>query len=92
MKRNIRDAYYKAGRGLRNKSIKDLGYRGTEDQKIFIAESLTQKNKLLFNKCLDVKRDPNYKYLWTSSGKILIRRDASSPVIHLQSEMDIPKL
>ena len=63
VRRDVRDSFYKARSGLRNKSTKDLGIKRIAERKIFIAESFTQKNKCLFNKCLGAKRDLNYKFL-----------------------------
>jgi hypothetical protein len=77
-------------RGFRH--CKDLGIIGSSGQKIFIAESLTQKNKALFNQCLRAKRELKYKFLWTSSGKIFLRRDADSYAVAVCDESDIEKL
>lgn len=92
VRRDVRDLYYKARSNLRRKTIKDLGITGPSDRKIFIAESLTQKNKVLFNHCLHAKRDLNYKFLWTSSGKIFLRRNAESYVVAVHDESVIKKL
>jgi hypothetical protein len=92
VRRDVRDSYYKARSNLRNKTTNDLGIIGSSGQKIFIAESLTQKNKALFNQCLHAKRDLKYKFLSTSSGKIFLRLDADSYAVAVCDESDIEKL
>jgi hypothetical protein len=62
------------------------------DRKIFIVESLTQQNRKLFNKCLQVRREKNFKYIWTSSGKILLRKDESSPTVSVANWNDLSKI
>ena len=66
----------------------DLGF--SEAKKIYINESLTQKNKELFKDCLKFKKDHSYKFLWTNAEKIFLRRDADSPVIPVYFSVDIP--
>ena len=53
--RTTREQFYRAKKKLQGVSTKDLGY--TTNQKIFITESLTQKNKTLFNGAYKVKRE-----------------------------------
>ncbi|XP_028412491.1 uncharacterized protein LOC114535326 [Dendronephthya gigantea] len=64
-------------RSLRDITTRDLGFQA--QNKIFIVESLTPKNKEIFNGCLGVKRDKRFKFLWTNMGKIYQRRDEKNP-------------
>ena len=57
-------------------------------QKIFISESLTQRNKKLFNQCVKAKKEKKFKFPWTSSGKILLRKDSSHPAIQIKNAND----
>ena len=92
-RRDIRNQLYIARKGLREKSTRDIGFYRSHNQKIYISESLTQRNKKLFNRCLQVfKRELNYKFLWTSNGKILLRKDGSHPVIKINNEADLEDL
>jgi hypothetical protein len=61
--RDVRDKFYRERKALRNKSIKDIGITRFADRKIFIVESLIQQNRKLFNKCLQVRREKNFKYI-----------------------------
>ena len=67
VRRISKDKLYKARRKLNDLSTKALGYPIA--QRIFIADSLTQKNKELFKEAYQVRKDKQFKYIWTSSGK-----------------------
>ena len=60
--REIRKPYY-AKKHLKDKTTSDIGFGRISDNKIYIAESLTSKNKELFKKCLDARRSLNYKFI-----------------------------
>ena len=85
----MRESLYRARKRL--KSIITAYFGFSVDKKIFINESLTPKNKELFKDCLTFKKDNNYKFLWTNAGKILLRRNADSPVRPINSSADIPQ-
>lgn len=88
--RQTRDDYYRARLHLRSKSTEDLGFQN--QNKIFIVESLTQRNKELFNRCLNFKREKGYKYIWTQMGKIYLRKDTESVKIHVACPADLERL
>ena len=90
--RYVRDKFYRERKALRNKSIKDIVIIRFVDRNIFIVESLTQQNRKPFNKCLQVGREKNFKYTWTSSGKILFRKDESSPTVSVVNWNDLSKI
>ena len=92
VRRDVRDALYKARSKLRSKTTRDIGFTRQQSQKIFIAESLTRKKHLLFNRCLQIKKELNYQFIWTHYGKILLRKDGSSPVMAINTEKDLDKL
>ncbi|XP_068670134.1 uncharacterized protein [Montipora foliosa] len=58
--------------------------------KIYVNESLTEKNKEIFKLCLKFKRDFSYKFLWTNAGRIFLRKNLSSPVILVSCTEDVP--
>ena len=90
--RDVRDKFFKAKKQLFGVSSRDLGFSRVAEQKIFIAESLTQRNKKLFADCLKAKYDLNFKYIWTSSGKILLRKNDNSPARLISCDRDLVKL
>jgi hypothetical protein len=59
---------------------------------IYINESLTQKNKALFKQCLKMKKDLHYRLIWTSNGKIRLRKNSESSIIYIKSKDDLQKL
>ena len=90
--RNVCDKFYKARKNLRGKSLRDIGITRFAGCKIFIVESLTQHNRKLFNECLQKRKDLNYRFIWTTHGKILLRKDEDSRVITITKRNDIDKL
>ena len=46
-------------------------------------------NKELFSKALQAKKDCHFKYIWTSQGKIFMRKEDSTNVIQIICEKDI---
>ena len=90
-RRTVRDQFYKARKNLRNISSRDIGITRLAESKIYISESLSQRNKKLFNKCLEAKKQLNYKFIWTMNGKIYLRKDECSPSICVANTSDIPQ-
>ncbi|XP_044172420.1 uncharacterized protein LOC122956798 [Acropora millepora] len=90
--RDVTDKFFKAKKQLFRVSSRDLGFSRVAEQKIFIAESLAQRNKKLFADCLKAKYDLNFKYIWTSSGKILLRKNDNSPARLISCDRDLVKL
>ena len=88
VRRKVRERLYRARKRLKSITTADFGF--SVEKKIFINESLTPKNKELFKDCLRFKKDKSYKFLWTNAGKIFLRRNADSPVILINSSVDIP--
>ena len=89
VKREIRENLYRARKNLKSISTVDLGY--SVANKIYVSESLTEKNKEIFKLCLKCKRDLSYKFLWTNGGRIFLRENLSSPVIPVSCTEDVPK-
>ena len=92
VRRDVRDKFYTSRKYLRDKSTKDIGLTRVAEHKIHICESLTQHNRKLFNLCLEKKKRLNYKYIWTSVGRTLMRKDKSSPVISISEMKGLDKI
>ena len=88
VRREVRERLYRARKRLKSITTADFGF--SVEKKILINESLTPKNKELFKDCLRFKKGKSYKFLWTNAGKIFLRRNADSPVILINSSVDIP--
>ena len=89
-RRDVKEKFYRARGQLCLKTTSDLGY--VQDNKIYIAESLTELNKKLFNRCLNVRREKAYQFLWTSNGRIYMRKDKDSRTNIIASPNDLLKL
>jgi hypothetical protein len=87
VRRDMKDKFYKSRGQLREKTTKDLGYESAN--RIYLAKSLTEQNKDLFRCCLKFKKDNQYKFIWTSNGKIFLRKDNESGAIHIKSKQDL---
>ena len=91
VRRNTKELYYRA----RKVKVKDITTRNLgfpSHNKIYINESLTEKNKALFGKCMKVKRNLQYSFIWSSNGRIYLRKDQASPVTIIRNKEDITKL
>lgn len=89
-RRSVKERLYGARKNLRNKTSSDLGY--SEENKIYLAESLTEKNRELFKECLAEKKNLEFKFIWTNNGRIYLRENNDSPVFHIKNKDDIQKL
>ena len=73
VRREIKKNFYKSRRRLSGKTTKDLGYE--VENRVYLGESLTEENKALFRLCLKFSKNNHYKYIWTSNGKIYLKKD-----------------
>ena len=92
VRRDIRDKFYSLRKNFRGKSTKDIGLTRVTEHRIFIGESLTKQNRRLFNLCLEQRNRLKYRYIWTSAGRIFLRKDESSPVISVLTLKDLEKI
>ena len=53
------------------------------NKNIFINEHLTPKNKNIYSIAKQKKQSGDYKFLWTRNGKIYLRKDDNSQVVHV---------
>lgn len=94
LRREERDDLYQARNKLKYFTTKDLeGDLGRiADNKIYISESLTRKNKELFNGALKFKKEFHFKFIWSFYGRIFLRKDTKSPSIVISSQKDLEDL
>ncbi|KAJ0181480.1 hypothetical protein K1T71_003565 [Dendrolimus kikuchii] len=59
---------------------------------IFISENLTSKTKRLFFLARGVASQLEFKYCWTSYGKVLLRKDDGSPLLRIETEQELQAL
>jgi hypothetical protein len=70
----MKDLFYRGRRYLKGKTTRDIGLARTSVNHIYISESLTPRNRTLFNECLKFKKEHNYKFIWTQNGHIYLRK------------------
>ena len=67
---------------------KHLGH-ASEDTPVFVSEQLTPKAARLFFLARELVKSTKYKYCWTSFGKVLVRKDDHSRIIHITNEAQV---
>lgn len=73
-------------------SAKHLGFRTSEDTPVFVTEQLTAKASRLYFLARDLAKSGQYKFCWTSYGKVYIRKTETSPIIQIKSEAQVHQL
>ncbi|XP_028409265.1 uncharacterized protein LOC114531859 [Dendronephthya gigantea] len=89
VRRETKEAFYYGRKLLADKSAQDIGLGRLSNGRIYISESLSPKNKDLFGKCLKFKRDHGFKFIWTHSGRIYLRKDKDSPAHIISKVQDL---
>jgi len=89
-RRSTKEKFYKARTKLKDCTTQDIQYSDTN--KIFINECLTEQNKKLFHDCLKFKKERKRSSIWTSNGKVYLRRDITSKALRINSKDDLTKL
>ncbi|XP_039298051.1 uncharacterized protein LOC120354696 [Nilaparvata lugens] len=69
---------------------KDLG--NSSDRSIYFNENLTAFNKRLFMQAKLRAKPLGYKYVWTSQGRILVRKEPQAQVIRIKVESDLDRI
>ena len=83
---------YAARKNLRDKTTANLDLLMPSENKIYISENLTAANREWFKDCLKVKKDLNYRFIWTHYGRIFLRKDSGSPVIMISNRSILDQL
>lgn len=71
-------------------TVSQLGLSG--NQKVFINDHLTAKNKNLLSKAKKTAAEMNFQYVWVKHAKIHVRKSDTTPVILVKSEKDLTKI
>ncbi|KAJ8717005.1 hypothetical protein PYW08_005404 [Mythimna loreyi] len=71
---------------------KHLGFTVNEEVPVFISEQLTPKNARLFFLARDLAKSKHYKFCWTASGRVFVKRDENAKVIPVRSESQVHSL
>ena len=87
--RTKRNDFYGKRKALKNIKLQDLNFGFQENSSVFLNESLTLRNAILFKKVRDACKKNSYKFYWTSNGKILCKKSMNSEVTVIKDEHDI---
>lgn len=94
MKENIIEAVRKFNKDRPKKDKLNASHLGFNDPEtpIYISEELSAKMRRLFYLARGVAKSENYKFCWSSNGRIYLRKDTSEPYILIKSEAQLEKL
>lgn len=62
------------------------------NQRIFINDHLTTKNKILLSKAKKLASEMDFQYVWVKHSKIHLRKMDTTPVVIVKSEKDLSKI
>ena len=88
VRRDTKDAFFHARMKLKEITTKTLGF--PSEKRMYISESLSPTNRELFNEAYKLKKDLDYKFLWTLNGRVFLRATETSSVIPINS-LDLVK-
>ena len=88
VRRDTKDAFYQARMKLKDMTSKALGF--PDENRMYISESLSPANRVLFNEAYKLKKDLDYKFLWTSNGRVFLRATKASSATSIHS-LDLVK-
>jgi hypothetical protein len=88
-RRETKEKFCQGRKQLFDKTTKDIGLARLLDNRIYIAKSPSPRNKELFALSLKLKRDKKFKFIWTHSGRIHLRRDNDSPAQLITCQDDL---
>ena len=98
VRRDKREEIYKARKLLLGKLTDclplvnaEIGKSVSQFTKVFINESLTAYRRSLFGKIQACRRQFKFKFIWTTNGKILLRKSESSPVHSFTTEEEFQR-
>lgn len=87
----LRDNIIIAARVKKGIDSLQLEITGTQN-KIYLNEHLTPKNKQLFRSCREVAKKFGYKHVWVHHGRILVRQTDDSNVLAIRDFQDVNKI
>lgn len=89
--RKKKDEFIAAIKKKKGITSKGIGMAGA-DQRIFVNDHLTRKNKSILRSAKRFKNEHMYQFLWVRSGKIYLRKNDTSPPIHVSCDSQLKNL
>ncbi|KAI5639576.1 hypothetical protein NE865_07942 [Phthorimaea operculella] len=69
----------------------DIGFHNSASR-VNINDHLTRENKILLNQTKEVANGKGYQFKWVQQCKILVRKNETSPILHIQTSEDLKKI
>ncbi|CAH0725541.1 unnamed protein product, partial [Brenthis ino] len=91
LSRYKKDDFLTRLREKKNLKCCDIGYVGNSNR-IYFNDHLTSFNKMILRKTKDLAREKKFKYVWIKNCSIMVRKNDTSPVLHIQSENDFKRI
>ncbi|CAK1542481.1 unnamed protein product [Leptosia nina] len=91
LKEKIIKSFRSFNKGSSKLSTEHINIKG-DTRRIFVSENLTASMKRLFFLSRELAKSINFKFCWTSHGKIFMRKKENSPLLQIYSEADINKV
>ncbi|XP_063826989.1 uncharacterized protein LOC135076453 [Ostrinia nubilalis] len=88
--RYLKENFVACARAHKNVSATQLGF--VSESKIFVNDHLTIENKILLNKAKKEAKDRGYSFVWVKNCKIFVRKNPTSPIKNIKSDLDLKKL
>lgn len=88
LRRAKRDEFIKCVKTRKSITTKDLGI-DNQAKRVFFNERLTRDNRELFRECRNRAAAAGYKFCWTSSGTIFLRKCEGCPAIRIRSVAEL---
>ena len=70
----------------------DIGFMSNNNTSIYFNDHLTSSNKLLLQLVKKAAKEKFYKYVWVKNCSIMVRRNDTSPVLHIINSNDLKKI
>ncbi|CAG9783468.1 unnamed protein product [Diatraea saccharalis] len=86
-----KDEFLAAIRNLKNIKASDLGF-GSSDSRVYANDHLSTKNKFLLRQAKMKSKEKNYAFCWVRNCTIMVRKNETSPVLHINSEDSLKKI
>ena len=94
-RRTLRNKVLAAKKKIQDLKVQDFGFPAPpkdEEGKVFLNESLTFQRKMFLREVKNLKKDFNFKHVWTNKGRIFVRKNDSTPAKHIVKIEDLKKL
>lgn len=90
-RRNLRNALLQAARARRTLSTEGMQLAAAPTR-FYVNERLSRANKMLFFKTRELARSRGWKFVYTSGGRILVRRESGAACFRVRMEEDLEKI